>query len=280
MLRTNYLKEKLEAGASVLGTWATIPSAITADIMASSGLDFLIIDAEHGPISFERAQEMVIACESRGVSPVMRIGSIDEADILKALDIGVHCILVPNIKSCEDVKKLVALCKYPPIGQRGFSPFTRAGNYSGANATSLTEQANANTQIAIIVEGEEAIRDIDSILQIPELDIVYIGLFDLSKALGIPGQVDDPKVLGRLRELTEKISAAGKYAGTISTNKQKMHDFLSMGVRFIVHLVDCDVLRGAYAELREHFDSLEQEKGAQQVENHKQDKVAAWPKSI
>lgn len=268
MLRQNYLKEKLAAGQPVLGTWATIPSAISADILAASGLDFIIIDAEHGPISFERAQEMVIACESRAVSPVMRVGTINEADILKALDIGVHCILVPNIKSCDDVKQLVSYCKYPPIGQRGFSPFTRAGNYSRESATTLTAQANANTQIAIIVEGEEAIRDIDSILAIKELDIVYIGLFDLSKALGIPGQVDSPQVMNCLKELTAKITAAGKYAGTISTNKARMHEFLALGVRFIVHLVDCDVLRGAYADLRQHFDSFEKAK------------VTAWPKSV
>ena len=101
MLRKNYIKEKLNSGEKVLGTWSIIPSPITTDIICSAGLDFIIIDSEHGPISFETAQEMVIACESRNVSPLMRIGSIDESEILKALDIGVHGIQIPNVENVD-----------------------------------------------------------------------------------------------------------------------------------------------------------------------------------
>ena len=254
MLKRNFLKEKLESGQSVLGTWSMIPSTVTADIIASTGLDFLIIDAEHGPISFETAQNMAIACESHGVSPVMRVGAIDEADILKALDIGVHCIQIPNINSKTDVEKIIRLSKYPPIGKRGFSPFTRAGNYSIESSTTLTSNANDNTLVAINIEGKEAIEDIDNILTIDGLDIIFIGLFDLSKALEIPGEVDNPNVLRYLEELTKKINNAGKFAGTITTSKEKMTSFLNIGVKYIVHLVDCEMLRKSYSEVKQHFD--------------------------
>tara|TARA_B100000787_G_C16198973_1_gene303234 strand:- start:8898 stop:9674 length:777 start_codon:yes stop_codon:yes gene_type:complete len=255
MLKKNFLKEKLESGQSVIGTWATIPSTITTDIIASTGIDFIIIDAEHGPISFETAQNMVITCESQNVSPVMRVGTIDEADILKALDIGVHCIQIPNVNSKKDVEKIVEFSKYPPIGERGFSPFTRAGNYSIKNSKSLTEDANKNTMIAINIEGKEAIEDIDNILKIKELDIIFIGLFDLSKALGIPGDVDNPKVINYLKELTIKINGHGKYAGTITTSKEKITQFLDIGVKYIVHLVDCEMLRNSYSEIVKHFNT-------------------------
>lgn len=254
MLKRNFLKEKLESGQSVLGTWSMIPSTVTADIIASTGLDFLIIDAEHGPISFETAQNMAIACESHGVSPVMRVGAIDEADILKALDIGVHCIQIPNINSKTDVEKIIRLSKYPPIGKRGFSPFTRAGNYSIESSTTLTSNANDNTLVAINIEGKEAIEDIDNILTIDGLDIIFIGLFDLSKALEIPGEVDNPNVLRYLEELTKKINNAGKFAGTITTSKEKMTSFLNIGVKYIVHLVDCEMLRNSYSEIKQHFE--------------------------
>jgi len=256
MLNKNYLKDKLENGESVIGTWAIIPSTVTTDIIASSGVDFIIIDAEHGPISFEVAQNMVITCESRGVSPVMRVGNIDEVDILRALDVGVHCIQIPNINTKNDVEKLVGLAKYPPIGKRGFSPFTRAGNYSINNATTLTKKANENTLIAINIEGKEAIEDIDNILKIKELDIIFIGLFDLSKALGIAGNVDDPLVLNYLEELTLKINKSGKYTGTITTSKEKIGEFLSMGLQYIVHLVDCEMLKKSYTDVVTHFKSF------------------------
>jgi 4-hydroxy-2-oxoheptanedioate aldolase len=130
MRRKNFIKEKLISGQPVIGTWSIIPSPVTADIIASTGLDFFIIDSEHGPISFETAQNMVMASESRGVSPVMRVGTINEGDILKALDIGVHVIQIPNINCKQDVVKIIDFSKYLPLGNRGFSPFTRAGNYS------------------------------------------------------------------------------------------------------------------------------------------------------
>lgn len=253
VLSRNYLKEKLESGESVIGTWSIIPSTITTEIIASTGVDFIIIDAEHGPISFETAQNMAIACESKGVSPIMRVGTINEADILKALDIGVHCIQIPNVNTKEDVKKIVELTKYPPIGKRGFSPFTRAGGYSIENARTLTEEANKNTMIAINIEGKEAIEDIDNILKIEALDIIFIGLFDLSKALGMPGDVDNPKVINYLKDLTNKINLSGKYAGTITTSKEKITEFLDIEIKYIVHLVDCEMLRNSYRDVVNHF---------------------------
>lgn len=253
MIKKNYLKEKLENGSPVLGTWSMIPSIVTTEIIASTGIDFIIIDAEHGPINFETAQSMAIACEATGVSPVMRVGTIDEADILKALDIGVHCIQIPNVNTKSDIERIVQLAKYPPLGKRGFSPFTRAGGYSLSGATSLTEKANKNTLIAINIEGVEAIKNIDSILEIECLDIIFIGLFDLSKALGIPGDVENPIVINYLRDLSKKINDSGKYPGTITTSKEKIDDFLDMGLKYIVHLVDCEMLYSAYKDITTHF---------------------------
>lgn len=253
MRNKNYLKDKLSSGDPVIGTWSIIPSIISTDVIASAGLDFIIIDSEHGPINFETAQNMAMACESRGVSPVMRVGKIDEADILKALDIGVHAIQIPNINTKDDVVRVIEYSKYPPIGNRGFSPFTRAGNYVQKNAHSLPEAANNNTLVAINVEGREAIDNIDEILGLVSLDIVFIGLFDLSKALGIPGETNNPKVLELLKNLTLKISKAGKWPGTIATSRAKIPEFLAMGLKYIVYLADCEILSASYSEVVDTF---------------------------
>lgn len=249
MMHENFIKKKLEDGKMVIGTWSIIPSPLVAEIISSSGLDFIIVDAEHGAISFETAQEMAIACVSKGVSPIMRLGDINESDILKALDIGMHGVQIPNIDNVEDVRKVVKYTKYPPIGSRGFSPFTRAGNYSLDSATVLTEIANRNTLVGVNIEGIDAIKNIDEILTVKELDIIFIGLFDLSKALGIPGQVDDPRVLLYLKELTEKISKAGKYPGTIATSVEKLKEFEAIGIKYMLYLVDCEMLRASYANV-------------------------------
>ena len=256
MQNNNFIKNKLKKGIPVIGTWSVIPSPIVTDIIASTGIDFIIIDAEHGPISFSEAQEMAIACESRGVSPIMRVGGVIEADILKALDIGMHGVQIPNVTNRGDVKSIINYSKYPPVGDRGFSPFTRAGNYSIENSKTHTSTSNANTLIGINIEGEEGINNLDQILSVDGLDIVFVGLFDLSKALGIPGDVDNPKVEKLLREVTQKILDSGKYPGTIATSKEKMKSYISIGIKYLLYLVDCEMLRSSYSEIISDFKNL------------------------
>lgn len=253
MLRQNFFLEKLRRGDAVFGTWAVIPSVVTADIIASSGLDFMILDREHGPLSFETAQAMAMACDSRGVSPLMRVGDIERSFIQNALDIGVHGVQVPNVDTAIQARDVVRLSKYPPLGERGFSPFTRAGDYSIHNGSRLTQTANENTAVVLNIEGNDAVAHLDEILEVKGPDVIFVGLFDLSKALGIPGQVDDARVLELLRQIVDKAKRCGIHVGTIATNHEKVRAFVGMGMSYIVYLVDCDVLRGAYSEAAEVF---------------------------
>lgn len=256
MLKTNTLKQKLADGQAVLGTWAVIPSPIVVDVICSSGIDFLVVDNEHGPISFETAQNMVITCESRGVTPMLRVGGVIESDILKALDIGAHGIHVPNVGNAAQVEQVIKYCKYPPIGERGFSPFTRAGNYSRYTGAELTKSANENVLTVVHIEGKAAYEELDSIIDIASLDIVYIGLFDLSKSLGIPGEIDDPKVFNYLENAVSKIRSANKHAGTIAVSEEQTRRYVDMGVQYITFMVDCDMLRASYEQIARSFSML------------------------
>lgn len=256
MLKENFLKKKLNAGENVIGTWCIIPSAIAIDIIAGSGVDFIIIDTEHGPINFETAQNMIIACESHQVSPVIRVGGVNEAEILRALDIGAHCIQVPNVTDKNDIKRLIHMAKYPPLGNRGFSPFTRAGGYIGENAAKLVNEANNNVLLAIHIEGKDAFDNLDSILKIDGIDIIFIGLYDLSKSLGIPGDINNPIVLQMLKQSIQKITAAGKTPGSIVTNFDQMKEFINYGLRYITYAVDCDILKRGYKAINDEFARL------------------------
>jgi 2-keto-3-deoxy-L-rhamnonate aldolase RhmA len=253
MLDKNYLIEKLKSGKPVLGTWAMIPSTVNIDIIASTGVDFIIIDREHGPINFETAQDMAIACSSRGVSPIMRVGDIEKSFIQNALDIGMHGIQVPNIDTEKNARDVVHYSKYPPIGDRGFSPFTRAGNYSIESAKLLTSKANENTAVILNIEGQDAVKNFDDILKVNHADIFFVGLFDLSKSLGIPGEVSNPLVMEALKVIISKANKVGKYVGTIATSEDKIVEFLEIGVKYIVYLVDCEILRSGYASAVKKF---------------------------
>lgn len=253
MMGKNYLKERLSAGKPALGTWCVIGSPAVADIIASSGLDFLVIDAEHGPISYETAQQMAMACESRGVSPIMRVGKLDDWAILRALDIGVHGIQLPEISTAEDAKEFVKLAKYPPIGTRGFSPYTRAGNYDVANGKALPARANANILLIANVEGVEGIRNLDAISKVEHIDVVFIGLFDLSKSLGIPGDVENPLVSDALAKAVKTVKKNGKKIGSIATNLKMLDKFMGLGIDYVTYGVDAGMLKESYKEISGAF---------------------------
>jgi len=256
MLRKNFLKEKLDSGSPVIGTLTVLPSTIATDVIASSGLDFILIDYEHGPIGFETAQNMAITCESRGVSPVMRVGGVICAEILRALDIGVHCVHIPNITNLREIEEVVNFSKYPPLGNRGFSPFTRSGEYSHENTPAIMTRANDSTLLAIHVEGREAIDNFDDLLKVKEINIIFIGVYDLSKSLGIPGQVDNPELFESIKKITAKILRAGKIAGTFVTNRKQLEKFIGIGMKYMLYSVDCEMLLRSYKEMRNSFEEI------------------------
>ena len=177
----------------------------------------------------------------------MRIGDINKPFIQNALDIGVHGIQIPNIETKEDAERVIQYSKYPPVGDRGLSPFTRAGLYNRGNSFELTSLANDNTLVVLNIEGKGAVENLDSILEVEEVDTLFVGLFDLSKSLGIPGEVNNSKVLNALEKITKKSIDAGKSVGTIATSHETLKSFKDMGATYLVYLVDCDVLRNEYS---------------------------------
>lgn len=249
MLKPNFLLKKLRSNNPVIGTWITIPSVINVDIISSTGLDFIIIDFEHGPISFETAQQMIIAAENNKVSPIIRVSNNIQGDILRSLDIGAHGIQLPNVDNVDQLHKLVDYSKFPPIGNRGFSPYTRAGNYNNNNAYNLVMNSNHNLLTIINVESKESIMEIDSYLDNEQLDVIFIGLYDLSKSLGIPGEVDNPMMYQYLEEIVIKANKRNKYIGTIITNKDNLLRISKLGVKYLVYMVDNQMLYDSYANV-------------------------------
>lgn len=249
MRKKVFIREKLRQNKPVIGTWSNIPSPIVADIIASSGIDFMVIDCEHGPLNFETAMQMMIACEANLVSPALRIGSIHAEEMQKALDIGAHCVHVPNISTVEQAKRCVEIFKYPPAGQRGFSPFTRAGLYGSCPSKEIFEFANTEPLLAIHIEDMNGIENIETILDVKGIDIIFLGLFDLSKSLGMPGEITHPKLLSLLERLTKTILSKGKHPGTIVTNKEQLQRSLDYGMQYITYSVDCCMLKNSYKEI-------------------------------
>lgn len=224
-----------------LGTWAEIPSPYATNIMAKAGFDFSIIDMEHGVIDFELAQNMIFAAHSESKQAYIRVPAIEEVWILRALDMGCDGIIFPQVSNVAHVEKIIEYSYFAPIGNRGFNPYVTAGGYSSVKKE-FFEKENCRIKIGIILEGKEVFDDLDRILGYHEIDIIYIGQYDLSMALGIPGEVTNSKVLEFMEKAVKKINAAGKSAGCMVHSIQEARKIIEKGFLFVVYKVDSGLL--------------------------------------
>jgi len=250
MLTTNWLLQKLKNSTETcIGSWVTLPSPELVDVICSAGPDFVVIDTEHAPISLETAQLMSIVCTSRQVSPVFRVPGAMSDRIVPALEIGSHAIQAPNISTTAEAKYFVQASRYQPNGTKGLSPYTRASNYSADFAHQMTQTANKNTLLIAQVEGREGISNIDEILEIGGIDIVFLGLYDLSNYLNVPGELESAGLLRLFSDLAKKINEAGLVVGSIANNKNQLQYLKNAGVRYITYSADCHLISRAYREI-------------------------------
>ncbi len=253
MRKTNQLKQRLTQGEFVLGTWSVLPSPAVANVVGAAGFDFLIIDMEHGPISFEIAENVVRAAEGENCTPLIRVPANEEWLILRGLEIGSHGVVVPQITSAEEAQSAISAIKYSPEGHRGFSPYTRSGGYTSLNASGLAAQENINTLSVLLVEGKKGISNLDAILEVPNLDVIYLGTYDLSQSVGYPGQPDHPIVLGFVEECVQRIQKRGIAVGCLAESQMDVTRWRQLGIQFIAYQADCSLLYHACLEVAQRF---------------------------
>lgn len=253
MKKINLFKKKIKNGETVLGTWCILPSASNVNVLAASGLDFVVIDMEHGPISYETAEDMVRAAEVGGCTPLIRVPKNDEADILRALDIGAHGVVVPHIETMIDREKAIAAIKYFPEGNRGLSPFTRAGGYDPEDTSRHVERENNETMSVLIVEGKNGIDNLENILNDKNIDVVYFGICDLSQALGIPGQLDNPKLKDFIEDCVHRAKKKNVAVGAFTADLMMLRWFKEIGIQFITYSLDSTELCRAFKKIKSEF---------------------------
>ena len=240
------IKDKLKLGKDVYGVWCVIPSPEVINIISKSGLDFVIVDMEHGPMDYTTAQQMVISAQSEKCDAIIRTPRNDESNILKSLDIGSGGIIVPHVNSIEDVEKCISYSKYPPTGNRGYTPYTRSGGYH--IEAGYKEDENERSFVGVILENKEGLGNIESIVSNEYIDMVYIGTYDISASLGC--SVGDKKLLDELERCSKIIRDAGKSAGCLFHNQKELDFFKSIGINLLVYSVDSSILYNAFSQIK------------------------------
>jgi len=245
MIHVNPIKEKLRNGQPVFGMWSIISSPMVVEIFGLSGFDFLLLDMEHGIYDVSALDACVRACEATGCAPIVRTPGINPSAAQWALDAGAYGLIVPQIVSAAEAETAVAAAKYPLRGVRGYNPFTRAAQYANPPDNRSGKLNNDFVLTSVIIENAGALRDLDTILEIADLDVAYIGIYDLSVALGADGNTKDPKVQQIANDCVKKIRDAGKTAGLMVRSEADVEQALKLGANFLVWGVDTNVVRQA-----------------------------------
>ena len=197
------IKNKIKRGETVVGPFCIVPSATLIDTLGYSGMDFCILDTEHGPLDMQSITDLVMVANGTGIDPIVRVGENNERLILRALDVGASGVQVPQINVKQDAQDVIDAAKYDPLGHRGLSIFTRAGDYFVNKGENHTDKQNEDPMVIVHIEGKRGLDNLDEIMEVEGIDVLFLGPYDISQSLGIPGQVTDKIVANAMKEAVD-----------------------------------------------------------------------------
>ncbi len=225
----NKIKECYVQGTCSVGTMTHLKSMAAVEAIGASGLDYIFIDSEHASNTADQLTEQIIAANAAGITPIVRICSIDRDEILHALDAGACGIVVPGIENLEQAKQCVSYAKYTPVGKRGYC-MTRIGKWGfGEEYADGMEgymcEANASTLLFLQCETVDCLKDLENIAGLEGVDGIMLGPYDLSIDMGIPGEFEHPLMQDAVKKVIsvckEKDKISMVFSGSAQDAKMK-----------------------------------------------------------
>lgn len=232
------IKDRLIAGECIYGPFIRTVDPVITEIFGYAGFDFVVIDLEHGPLDIHHAENLVRAAKLSGLAPIIRVRESSETMILRALDTGAAGVQIPQINTPEVARNVISSSKFFPLGNRGVCKYTRNSEYSRIPSEDYFEKANMNTINILQVEGTEGVNNIDQILEIQGMDVLFLGPYDLSQALGLTGQVTHPKVLNVIENITKKARDKNIAVGCFANNRETIRQQRDMGIQYLCSHID------------------------------------------
>ena len=233
----------------MIGIFSKTTDSSFVEAAGLAGLDFIIIDQEHGPISQEKLYHHVRAGQISGLKTIVRVKNVDPHAISSALDSGADGVQVPNITTPDEAEQVVEAARFYPSGRRGVCRFVRAAEYGSKEKEKYFIHENTK-KIILQVEGVEGIENIDRILDVEGFDVLFAGPYDLSQSLGLPGQIEHPLVMKNLKLLAQKTKEAGKIAGIFTDNPKLLSVLKNEGFEYIAYSVDVHLFLLACREVK------------------------------
>ena len=247
------LKDALRQNKTLIGTLVTTSSPEVAEVLTLAGFDWLFIDLEHGNLSIQDAQRVIQVVAGRCFT-VVRVPDATDENVKRVLDTGCDGIIAPHVNSADEARKIVALAKYPPEGERSVG-LGRAQGY-GLNFADYIASANAHTSVIVQIEHQNAVNSVDQILQVQGIDALFIGPYDLSGSMGLLGQVSDTKVVAAIDKVHSACARSNMPLGIFCTTAEQSSAAIKKGAQIVA--VGTDLMhmsnsaRTALEAIREH----------------------------
>jgi 2-dehydro-3-deoxyglucarate aldolase/4-hydroxy-2-oxoheptanedioate aldolase len=225
-------RDKLAAGSLCLGTGITCTDLAITESLAQS-VDFFWIDLEHNPIGIESLLGHLVAARAGGAPALVRVPGSEVSVLKRVLDTGAEGIIVPQVRSAEEVRQVVSACRYPPLGTRGWGP-RRPSNYGRLTQQETVDAANKGLFVTVQIEHVDAVAEIDDILSVDGLDSIALGPYDLSGSMGKLGQIAHAEVRSVIQTVIDKTHRAGLYVGYgTDTNAERAIEAARIGADWI-----------------------------------------------
>ena len=248
------MRTKLAGGNRACGIFCELPLPEAVEIAGIAGWDFVIIDCEHAPITAHSLPGMVRAAEAAGIAPIVRVASNEESAVQHALDSGAAGVQIPQIASVEAARRAIHAARFHPAGKRGLNPFVRAAKFSAVPVGDFLKRSNEEVALILQIESAEGIAAAGEILELEGIDVLFVGPYDLSQSLGIPGDVSNALVFEAGAALARKAEARGVATGVFANSEDHARRWLDAGIRYLCYSVDSvfllSAMRQAAASIR------------------------------
>ena len=253
-MRDNPVKKSLANGGSAFGAMVfEFFSPGMPQICKNAGADFVLYDMEHTGLDFETLKTQVALCRGLDIVPMARVPRGEYHFIARALDVGALGVMVPMVATRMEAEHIVSCTRYPPQGRRGAAFGFAHDDYEGGDVVAKMAALHERTLVMAQIETDEGLKNVEAIAAVPGVDALWIGHYDLTNFLGIPGQFQHPAYLAALHRVVAACSANDKIAAFLATDEQWAREYVAMGFRLMAYGVDQMMLQDA---LRRGLDVL------------------------
>lgn len=244
-------KAAMDSDKGALGPFMISTDPAMVECAGYVGYDFVLLDMEHGTTTFEQLPNLIRAANVAGVCPVVRVPRGSDIWIDQALDVGAGAVMVPQIDTAEQARAAVFAAKFSPVGGRGTCRFVRSAGFGSIPGKDYFSKAQ-DTVVILQAEGKRAVENLDEILDVPGIDVVFVGPYDLSSSLGHVGEINHPEVIECIKGIIAKANAKGVKIGCFADTVEGGKKWRDLGVKFIGYGSDFDIfMRAAKAEVEE-----------------------------